>query len=79
MTTRRKTPYVHNRGDGLDRFRSASAVPDGLGATGVILADQFKSLDWKQRRTDFAATLPRGILNEVLDKVLALIDPEEQT
>jgi mRNA interferase MazF len=54
------------------------AIPEGLGVTGVILADQFKSLDWKQWRTDFAATLPRGILDEVLDKVLALIDPEEE-
>jgi mRNA interferase MazF len=54
-------------------------IPDGLGITGVILTDQLKSLDWKQRRTDFAATLPRGILDEVLDKLMALIDPAEET
>ncbi len=49
------------------------ALPTGLGVPGVVLADQIKSLDWKERRVEFAATLPR----KVLDEVLALIDPED--
>lgn len=53
------------------------ALPTGLGVTGVILADQIKSLDWKERRVEFAATLPREVLDEVLDKTLALINPED--
>ncbi len=54
------------------------AIPDGLVVNGVILADQIKSLDWKKRQTKFAGTLPREILDEVLDKILAVIDPEDQ-
>ena len=54
------------------------AIPAGLGVTGVILADQIKSLDWKERRTEFAGTLPREILDEVLDKALAVIDPDDE-
>src|SRR5713226_4497925 len=54
------------------------ALPAGLGVPGGILADQIKSLDWKERRIQFAATLPRDIMEEVLDKTLALIDPEEE-
>jgi mRNA interferase MazF len=54
------------------------AVPAGLGVTGVILADQIRSLDWKARQTQFADTLPRDVLDEVLDKTLALIDPEDE-
>jgi mRNA interferase MazF len=53
-------------------------IPNGLGVNGVILADQIKSLDWKERQTRFAGTLPRKVLDEVLDKILAVIDPEEE-
>jgi mRNA interferase MazF len=53
------------------------ALPTGLGVTGVILADQIKSLGWKERRVEFAARLPPEVLDEVLDKTLALIDPED--
>jgi mRNA interferase MazF len=54
------------------------AIPAGRGVSGVILADQVKSLDWKERQIQFAGTLPREILDEVLDKTLALIDPEDE-
>ena len=43
------------------------AIPAGLGVTGGILADQIKSLDWKERRVEFAATLPREVLDEVME------------
>ncbi len=55
------------------------AIPAGLGVSGVILADQIRSLDWKKRQAQFAGTLPREVLDEVLDKTLALIDPEEES
>src|SRR4051794_28673231 len=54
------------------------AIPAGLGVTGVILADQIRSLDWKERQAQFAGTLPPEVLDEVLDKTLALIDPEDE-
>jgi mRNA interferase MazF len=53
-------------------------IPDGLGVSGVILADQMRSLDWKKRRAKFAGTLPRAILEEVMDKAMTLIDPEDE-
>src|SRR5436190_22112077 len=31
------------------------ALPSGLVVSGVILADQIKSLDWKARKAEFAA------------------------
>jgi mRNA interferase MazF len=54
-------------------------IPADFGVTGVILANQIKSLDWKQRRVQFAGTLPQEVLDEVLDKTLAVIDPEDET
>lgn len=44
-------------------------LPDNLSVSGVILADQVKSMDWQSRKTEFAATLPE----ELLKKVIALI------
>jgi mRNA interferase MazF len=53
-------------------------IPDGLGISGVILADQIRSLDWTERRARFVGTLPRATLDEVLDKALAVIDPDDE-
>jgi mRNA interferase MazF len=49
------------------------ALPAGLKVYGVVLADQVKSLDWRAREASFACELPRGIVEEVLDKIGALI------
>ena len=49
------------------------AIPDGLKVTGVVLADQLKSLDWRTRKAAFIATLPAGTVEEVLEKVLLLL------
>ena len=83
------SPSVYNRKVELSIFYPVTsqakgyawevAIPPGLGVTGVILADQIKSLDWKERRTEFAGTLPREVLDEVLDKALALLDTEDDT
>ncbi|MGA7730094.1 MAG: endoribonuclease MazF [Chloroflexia bacterium] len=48
-------------------------IPDGLPITGVILADQIKSLDWRVRRATFACALPQPALDEVLAKLAALL------
>lgn len=48
-------------------------IPDGLEITGVILADQVKSLDWKISGATFIAKLPEPFLNEVIGKLKALI------
>lgn len=42
-------------------------IPDNLPVTGVILVDQIKSMDWRQRNAEFLCALPDETVNEVLD------------
>jgi mRNA interferase MazF len=51
-------------------------LPPGLPVSGVILADQIKSLDWKVRKAAFAAETPDAVIEEVLALVLPLIGDE---
>jgi len=48
-------------------------IPSGLAITGVILADQVKSLDWRARKAEFAGTLPATTITEVLQKLNTLL------
>jgi mRNA interferase MazF len=48
-------------------------IPGGLAITGVILADQVKSLDWRARKAEFAGTLPAATITEVLQKLNTLL------
>ena len=55
-------------------------IPRGLGVTGVILADQLKSLDWRRRNAIVIARLPNETVIEVLRKVgLLLTAPRTPT
>jgi mRNA interferase MazF len=47
------------------------AIPAGCGATGVILADHLKSIDWKARDAERLGRCP----NEALDEVQAKLAP----
>jgi mRNA interferase MazF len=49
-------------------------LPDDSDVSGVILADQIKSLDWKARRAAFALSTSDLVVNEVVSLVLPLID-----
>lgn len=49
-------------------------IPQGHQVSGVILADQIKSLDWKARKTSFCCALPNTTIHEVLNKLGTLID-----
>jgi mRNA interferase MazF len=51
-------------------------LPDGSDVSGVILADQVKSLDWKARRAEFAGTTTKDVVEDVLALVLPLIGEE---
>ena len=53
------------------------ALPDGLAVTGVILADQIRSLDWGVRHAAFICRLPNDILAEVLEKLGTLLPHPE--
>ena len=54
------------------------AVPAGLPVSGVVLADQVKSLDWRARDAALAGKLPAGALEEVLQKLLVLLDKQPE-
>lgn len=48
-------------------------IPDGLSITGVILADQVKSLDWRARDAEWMCRLPPETTDEVLQKLGTLL------
>jgi mRNA interferase MazF len=50
-------------------------IPEGLPVGGVILSDQAKSLDWRERRADFICALPHETVIQALQKLGALITP----
>ena len=49
------------------------AVPAGHGATGVILADHLKSVDWKARRAVRLGHCPPDVLDEVRARLVPLL------
>jgi len=48
-------------------------IPAGKGVSGVILADQVKSLDWSARRTELICVLPEITVKETLKKLVTLL------
>ena len=50
------------------------SLPAASTITGVVLADQIKSLDWRARRIRFASQVPSRVLGEVLAKLAVLLD-----
>jgi mRNA interferase MazF len=48
-------------------------IPDDLPVSGVVLADQVKSLDWRVRRAEVVGQLPEPTLSEVLEKLATLL------
>lgn len=49
------------------------AVPEGGPVTGVVLADHLKSLDWKERRAEFAGKLAPSALAGVRERLRPLL------
>ena len=52
------------------------AISTGLGVTGVILADQVKSMDWRARHATLISALPANLLDAVLERVGTLLARE---
>jgi mRNA interferase MazF len=52
-------------------------IPDNPLVSGVILSDQIKSMDWRERKAEFVCTADEGILEEVVEKAVSLLSPEE--
>ncbi len=49
------------------------AIPAGLSVSGVVLADQARSLDWQARQAAFACVAPEALVAEVLQKLRTLL------
>ncbi|MHC5735400.1 type II toxin-antitoxin system PemK/MazF family toxin [Nostoc sp.] len=48
-------------------------LPDGMITSGVVLADQIKSLDWKARKVLFVEKVEQELIEEVQAKIKTLI------
>lgn len=65
-------PITRNR----DPWPTKIFLPEGLGASGAVLADQVRSIDRRARTLRSLGTVPAPILAEVRAKVAALIGME---
>jgi len=78
------SPESYNRKVGLALFCPITSqvkgypfevrIPQGSAVSGVVLADQVKSLDWKARRTTLCCELPAEAVHVVLNKLGTLTD-----
>ncbi len=55
------------------RIISRAVAPEGEKVSGVVLADQVKSLDWERRNANLITKLPTKIVTEVLAKLGTLL------
>ena len=79
------SPAIYNGRSGLAVFAPVTsqvkdypfevAIPSGLPVSGVVLADQLKSLDWHARKAKHITTLPPRVLLEILQKAATLVAP----
>jgi len=49
------------------------AVPDGHAISGIILVDQVRSVSWEQRYVKMAGAAPVKLLDEVRERLAALL------
>src|SRR5688572_24863255 len=77
------SPASYNRRVGLALFCPITnqvkgypfevALPAGLPATGVILSDQVRSLDWRERRAEILCRVHPAIVATVRQRIVALL------
>lgn len=77
------SPEIYNRKVGLALFCPVTSkergypfevpLPADAGVTGVVLADQVKSLDWRARKAELIGRASEEIVAEALGKVAALL------
>ncbi len=49
-------------------------IPAGVGVTGVVMADQAKSVDWQGWGATFRCRMPDTVVDKVLNRVISLIE-----
>ena len=50
-------------------------IPEGMKASGAVLSDQVKSLDWRRRKASRLCSLPEPTVRQVLNKLGTLLAP----
>jgi mRNA interferase MazF len=48
-------------------------LPADAPVTGVVLADHFKSLDWRARRATYAGVVGQDVLDQILDRIASIL------
>ena len=51
-------------------------LPEELPVSGVVLADQIKSLDWKTRKAAWSCAVPQEVVTQVSQRLSALLSEE---
>jgi len=79
------SPRSYNRKVGLALFCPITSSVKGypfevvlakdLKMKGAILCDQLKSLDWRVRRVKLVGSISKELMDEVIARILALVDP----
>jgi mRNA interferase MazF len=77
------SPAVYNRASSLALFCPITSrvkgypfevpLPPGLAVSGVVLADQVRSLDWKARSATLAGRAPDAVIQDVLARLEPLV------
>lgn len=77
------SPEAYNRKLGLALFCPITSqvkgypfevpLPADLKATGVVLSDQLKSLDWQARGAKFSCKAPTAVVTAVLERLETLL------
>ncbi len=77
------SPKTYNEKSGLALFCPITSrtkgypfevrLPSTVPVTGVVLADQIRSLDWRGRHADYQCTASRQLVGEVVSKASALL------
>lgn len=80
------SPKAYNRKVGLALFCPITSkvkgypfeveLPKGLKASGAVLCDQIKILDWRVRKAERLCPAPAEVLEEAIGKILALVAPD---
>ena len=48
-------------------------LPSQIKTTGVVLADQIRSLDWRARRAKYVEAAPQDVLTAILERLALLL------
>lgn len=60
----------------VKNFRFEVPVETEFGIKGVVLSDHIKSMDWVSRKPRYAGKASREVLDDVVTRIVSLLDPE---